>query len=159
KFPVLFLALADGRLNVSGLVMLARHLTLGNVGELLAAASRKTNEEIARLLAERFPRPDLPERLVAMAALPVAPAGLQDSARNPDALFSAVSSPAPTPEDSVRNPLTTLPPSLSPLHDSPGSPVWSTPRGRVTPLSPRKFGFQFTGDQETHDLYEQFRGL
>ena len=61
KLPVLFIALADGRLNLSGLVMLARHLTLGNVGELLEAARGKTNEEIAQLIAERFPRPDLPD--------------------------------------------------------------------------------------------------
>src|SRR5258705_7516861 len=64
KLPVLFIALADGRLNLSGLVMLARHLTLSNVGELLEAARHKTNEEIAQRIAERFPRPYLPERLV-----------------------------------------------------------------------------------------------
>src|SRR5436190_19942710 len=58
KLPVLFMALADGRLNLTGVVMLARYLTLGNVAELLAAAGRKTNEEIAELIAERFPRPD-----------------------------------------------------------------------------------------------------
>jgi len=27
----------------------------------------------------------------------------------------------------------------------------------LTPLSPQKFGFQFTGDQETHEEYEKFR--
>lgn len=30
---------------------------------------------------------------------------------------------------------------------------------RVVPLAPRKFGFQFTGDQETHELYEDVRAL
>jgi 5-methylcytosine-specific restriction endonuclease McrA len=33
------------------------------------------------------------------------------------------------------------------------------PRARVVPLAPQKFGYQFTGDQETQDLYEQFRAL
>jgi hypothetical protein len=32
------------------------------------------------------------------------------------------------------------------------------PRARVVPLAPQKFGYQFTGDQETQDLYEQFSG-
>src|SRR5262249_25482131 len=32
-------------------------------------------------------------------------------------------------------------------------------RPRVVPLAPQRFGFQFTGDQETHDLYEQLRSL
>ena len=27
----------------------------------------------------------------------------------------------------------------------------------MTPLSPQRFGFQFTGDQETHEEYEKFR--
>src|SRR5438034_449104 len=137
--------------------MLARHLTLGNVGELLEAASHNTNEEIAQLIAERFPRPDLPERLVAIAPPRVTAAGAQHSVRNADALFDPTPPcPAPAPEHSVRNaggtPLPQVPP-----EDSPGNPPPPAPRGRMTPLSPQKFGFQFTGDQETHEEYEKFR--
>ena len=40
----------------------------------------------------------------------------------------------------------------------PGQGV-EAPRARVVPLAPQRFGFQFTGDQVTHDLYEQFRAL
>jgi hypothetical protein len=29
----------------------------------------------------------------------------------------------------------------------------------MIPLAPQKFGFQFTGDQETHDAYERVRNL
>src|SRR5258705_10270590 len=84
RFPVLFLALADGRLNLTGVVMLARHLRSGNVAELVEAASRKTNEEIAQLIAERFPRPDLPERIEAVALSPAPTGDAQHSARNAD---------------------------------------------------------------------------
>ncbi len=35
----------------------------------------------------------------------------------------------------------------------------STLRGRVAPLAPQHFGFQFTADQETRDLYEHVRAL
>jgi HNH endonuclease len=200
KLPVLFMALADGRLNLSGLVMLARHLTLGNVGELLEAARGKTNEEIAQLIAQRFPRPDLPERLVSIALPGVAAEGSQHSVRNAaarlgatppcptpapehsvrnadarlgatppcpapatepsvrnaDARFgTAPPCPAPAAEHSVRNAVGTPPPPAS-SQDSPGNPP-PPARGRMTPLSPGRFGFQFTGDQETHDEYEKFR--
>ena len=52
-------------------LMLAPHLTSGNVDELLAAATHKSRFEIQQLLAERFPQPDLPERLQAIPAPPV----------------------------------------------------------------------------------------
>jgi hypothetical protein len=159
KLPVLFLALADGRLNLSGLVMLARHLRSGNVVELLASASHKTNEEIAQLIAERFPRPDLPERLETIAAPPMPAPGEVDSVRNADALFAtAQPCPGPAPEDSVRNVAATPPAPESPLHPS-GNAASLAPRGRMTPLAPERVAFQFTGDQETRELYEQFRAL
>jgi hypothetical protein len=109
RLPVLFDAVAEGALNLSGVVMLARYLRPGNVDELLAAATRKTNEEIAQLIAERFPRPDLPERLEAIAPPPVPSA--QHSARNADDMFS--SAPEPALEHSARNAPAT-PPALGP---------------------------------------------
>ena len=36
--------LADGRLHVSGVVLLSRHLTSENAGELLAAAAQQQRE-------------------------------------------------------------------------------------------------------------------
>ena len=35
----------------------------------------------------------------------------------------------------------------------------SAPRGRVTPLSPERYAFQCTFDQETHDLLQDVRAL
>ena len=139
--------------------VIERVLTLGNVGELLEAARGKTNEEIAQLIAERFPRPDLPERLVSIAPPESAAAGAQHSVRNADPLIGAAPPcPAPAPEHSVRNAVGTPLPQV-PLQDSPGNPPLPAPRGRMTPLSPQRFGFQFTGDQETHEEYEKFRAL
>ena len=51
RFPEIFPALADGRLNLSGVLILAPHLTPGNAAELLAAAAHKTNAAIEELLA------------------------------------------------------------------------------------------------------------
>lgn len=55
QFPVLFEALADGRLHLTGLGLLAPRLTAANVDELLALSSHKTKAEIEVILAERFP--------------------------------------------------------------------------------------------------------
>ena len=58
EFPVIFDALADGRLHLSGVTLLAPHLTAATVDELAAAATHQTKSEIELLLAERFPRND-----------------------------------------------------------------------------------------------------
>jgi hypothetical protein len=68
-------AVAEGRLHLTGVVLLAPHLTPENAGELLAAATHQTKAEIERLLAERFPRPDLPTRVEALAPFLTAEAG------------------------------------------------------------------------------------
>lgn len=53
--PALFDALANGRVHLTGLGLLAPHLTAGNVDDLLSEATHKTKSEIERLLARRFP--------------------------------------------------------------------------------------------------------
>ncbi|TMQ56810.1 MAG: hypothetical protein E6K72_04420 [Candidatus Eisenbacteria bacterium] len=63
QFPAIFAAVAEGRLHLSGVVTLAPRLTPENADELLEAATHKTRDEILHLLAERFPKPDLPARL------------------------------------------------------------------------------------------------
>src|SRR5438093_5724673 len=60
RFPVIFEAVATGRLTLSGVVLLAPYLIEATVEGLLAAAVHKTNAGIEQLLAERFPRSDLP---------------------------------------------------------------------------------------------------
>src|SRR6185436_11139591 len=70
RWPAIIAALADGRLNLSGLVMLSRtlkeHPYLGR--ELLNAIAGKTTAEIAEYLAARFPRPDFEPRIVAVGS-------------------------------------------------------------------------------------------
>ena len=59
RFPVIFSAVADGRLNLSGVVLLAPHLGEANADELLAAAAGRTRAGIEEWLARRFPRSEL----------------------------------------------------------------------------------------------------
>ena len=60
RFSLIFPMLADGRLHLSSVVLLAPHLGPDNADDLLAAAASKSKPELERLIAERFPRPDLP---------------------------------------------------------------------------------------------------
>ena len=54
KFPALLSAVAEGRLHLTGVCLLAPHLTVENAGELLEAATHKRKAEIEELLAQRF---------------------------------------------------------------------------------------------------------
>jgi len=55
EVPALFGAIAEGRLHLSGVILLASHLTPDNVDELIAAADRKSKAEIEMLIAARQP--------------------------------------------------------------------------------------------------------
>src|SRR5262245_48786435 len=57
RFPVIFDMVADGRLHLSGVVLLAAYLTEHTAQELLEAATHRTKLEIEQLLAERFRGP------------------------------------------------------------------------------------------------------
>jgi hypothetical protein len=58
RFPLLLERLAEGRLHLCGLVLLAPRLTEDNHSELIDAACGRSKRDIERLLATRFPRPD-----------------------------------------------------------------------------------------------------
>src|SRR6266851_2834598 len=60
RFPAIFDALADGRLNLTTVLLLAPHLTAETAEELLVASAGRTKDQIRLLLAERYPRPDVP---------------------------------------------------------------------------------------------------
>ena len=61
--PGVFEALESGRVHLTGLRLLAPHITPETVEGLLAAATHKTKEAIERILAERSPRVDVPARV------------------------------------------------------------------------------------------------
>ncbi|MGH7730873.1 MAG: hypothetical protein ACRENJ_06430 [Candidatus Eiseniibacteriota bacterium] len=68
RYPEIFTLLAGGRLQLSGIVLLAPYLMEGTAADLLAAACDKTNAEIERVLAARFPKPDVPTLVQPVAA-------------------------------------------------------------------------------------------
>src|SRR5438093_12259224 len=72
RFPAIFPAVADGRLSLTAVVLLAPYLIEATADELLAAAVHQTRAEIERLLAARFPKADLPTLVQSIpSAVPV----------------------------------------------------------------------------------------
>jgi len=137
RFPAIFEALAAGRLHLSAVVLLAPRLTEETADELLAAAAHKSRAEVEQLLAERFPRPDLPARVEALTPSPAPPFGLL-------AGESAESSAPGRMEGWVNS-------------SAPGR--METPRSKVTPLAPDRFALQATIDGSTHENLEYARAL
>jgi 5-methylcytosine-specific restriction endonuclease McrA len=77
QFPALFAAVAEGRLYLAAVCLLAPHLTSENVERLVEVATHRRKAEIEELLARLFPRPGLPAMLRAVPAL-VPPAHVGD---------------------------------------------------------------------------------
>jgi len=132
QFPAIFDAVADGRLHLTAVVFLAPHLTPGNADELMAASTHKTKAEIEWLLAERFPQPDLPERIGVLSASPALTLSAeQDSGHVQE-----------------------LPRSLVP------EPVaCAAPRPKLTPLSAERFGLQFSIERGTREKLRYAQAL
>jgi len=57
RFPVLFEAIADGRLHLAAVNLLEPHLTEETVDALVTAATHKTEAEVDKLLSKRVRRP------------------------------------------------------------------------------------------------------
>src|SRR5215831_2839362 len=58
EFPELFAALADGRLHLSAICLLAPYIEVGNAAELIVAATHRGKAEIKDWLDRRFPAPE-----------------------------------------------------------------------------------------------------
>ena len=148
RFPGVFAGIADGSLTLSAVVLLAPHLTQGTAQGLLAAAAGKTNAQVQQILAERFPQPNLPTRVVAIespAQLAVRPVvESADLTPRPIALSVDVSTTAEGP----REPATPV---------QPTAPGISWPK--VAPLSPQGYAVQFTMSEGMHEKLERAKNL
>ncbi|HET7226655.1 MAG TPA: HNH endonuclease, partial [Candidatus Eisenbacteria bacterium] len=140
-FPQFLDALAQGRIHLSGLCVLAAHLRPHNADQLLAAATHKTRSEIEQLVAERFPRTE------AMALIiPVAAPSLATCQHAPGHVGPEPSEHAPGHVDPA------------PSEHAPGHVPAPTP-ARVTPIAAQRFVIQVTVSQQTHGKLEHLRAL
>ena len=154
RHPALLKMLDDGRLHLSGLAMLAPHLTNSNCEDLLARATHKTKGEIQKLVAEIAPKPDVAPSIRKLPALcerqkknGQKPPKREGSERaNEDATSSAQgasSGKSPSPNE-------TSPKPERQTQDKP--PV-------VEPLAPSRYKIQFTANEEFHDKIERLAAL
>jgi 5-methylcytosine-specific restriction endonuclease McrA len=129
--PMLLAMLADGRLHLSGIAKLAPHLTLENRDELLRRACHRSKREIELVLAELFPRPDVP---TLVRKLPE----------------RRKSSPAQT---------ALAEPRLRPDGAEPPKVPAPAPVFLVEPLAPARYKVQFTASAELQEKLERLRSL
>lgn len=95
RFPQLFAAIADGRLHVSGVALLAPHLTDDNVDALVVEATHRRKADLEVIVARLAPRPDAPDALRPLTSGPAKlalPDGDPAAAQTP---LAAESSPPP----------------------------------------------------------------
>jgi hypothetical protein len=89
RFPVLFQAVAEGRLHLTAVCLIAPHLTPANMDELLRAVEGRSRGEIQEWLATRFPQAASPPPLASIrpVALPAPKTAALD--RRPDMFESS----------------------------------------------------------------------
>jgi hypothetical protein len=144
---VIFDMVADGRLHLSGVVLLAAYLTEHTARELLALASHKTKLEIEKLLAERFPRPDLPALVQAIPQAAPTPPAQTIPAQPANELQLSPGTVAGTPELSRGT------------VQAPTIPSAERDRPTVKPLAPQRFALQVTIDEETYEALRYAQDL
>jgi len=127
--PAILQGIAERKYHVSTLVILIPFLTPENGDELLAAAANQSRKAIEWLLAEHFPRPDVPAHFQSVD--PPAELGLGGEVET---------SPNSPGEDRE---VEAFPEGQSPV---PGQ------KARMRPLSPGRVEWHMTVDQETQDL-------
>ena len=134
RFPSILSAIAEGRLSVSAVAVLAPYLREQDADALLSEAEGKTRAQIEALLASRFPQPDVPTLI---CALPSVSSDLPISdSRSPDSNCQELA-PGPIAVQAT------------------APPFWSEEK----PLAPGRYVVRFTIDQQAHDLLEAAKAL
>jgi 5-methylcytosine-specific restriction endonuclease McrA len=71
RFPDLLGRIERGELTLSTVVLIDEHLTEACYDDLVGAVAGKSKREVQELLARRAPKPDVPERIVALTSEPL----------------------------------------------------------------------------------------
>jgi hypothetical protein len=134
----------------TGLFLLSNHLTPNNASELLSTARGKSCKEITRQIAEHFPKPDVPERVVEITE-PAPSLPLTPPPSDPNAPAATCLEPGAAQSTDDAEPLRNPPPATTcpePAH-----------RDRIEPLSGKTYLIQFTASAELVDMIERAREL
>ena len=151
RFPAMLDALAEGRVHLTGLRLIAPHLTHENHAEVLARAAKKSKREIAELIASLAPKPAVEDSI---RKLPVA----HPAAAAPVSAPSPVPA-IPAPPALVTPPPSQLPPERRPVVAPPPSPLPPERRPVVAPLAEDAFRVQFTVSRAVKDKLREAQDL
>ncbi len=148
RYSVIFPALAEGRLSQTTILLLKPYLISHTAPSLIQDALGKSKRQVEKLLAEKFPQPDVPTLI--QSWMPPEP-------RSEPVLGMPVStSPAAALSINLVAPAQVVP-STTPAQPIPMVPL--APRSKLAPLSPDRNTLQVTIDDETVELLEQARDL
>jgi hypothetical protein len=137
-YPLIFELLEECAITLTGVRLLAPHLTAENHGVVLASARHKSRREIEELVAVLNPRPDSPmevRKLPASRSLPVPRLLAVPETESPQPAAPVA---APTPARSA---------------ETRTKPV------SVTPLAPERYRIQLTVSRQTHDKFRRAQTL
>ncbi len=166
KYPAVLTMLADGRLHLSGIAILAPHLTVENA-ETLQQAKHKSKRQIEELVAVLPPKDDVPtviRRLPERGRIDVSVQAQQAPAAHAHALWE---------HPTLALPLGPEPgPTVDPGHDSgfparqlrpdgvgSSSPTVPAPPAVVQPLAPARYKVQFTANASLHAKLSRLQAL
>jgi hypothetical protein len=130
RFPVLFDMLEEGSIHLTGIKLLAPHLTDENHRRVLESARFKSKLAIGEIVTRLHPLPDVPTSVVPILEFPVDPPPAQPAPSAPG------STPPSEPAVPPHAPAATPPP-------PPARPC------TLTPLSPQRYKLQVTISAET----------
>src|SRR5262245_6245171 len=141
RLPRVLDELRSGAIHLTGLFLLDRYLNDENAEELFTAARGTSRRELEKILAVRFPRPDVPSSIEALAkAATSARAGTSrtDAASGPSPWFTCPGADAST---------------------AGGGGLAGDCRSRVEPLSAERYRVEFTASATLREKIEQAREL
>jgi len=142
RFPRLLNALSTGDLTLSGVGLLAPHLTDENAEALIEDASGRSTREVERMIAALHAQPDIP---ASVRALPVAEHRSTD-ARTASGLFGGEVSTNSREQRVDLKPIaaTNTPPATRPI---------------LAPISPKRYLLKITVTEDTYLKLERLRAL
>jgi hypothetical protein len=144
--PLLFDALADGRISMSTIFQLSHHLRVAPAAELVAGVAHLSRAQAEVWLAKRFERPPLPTKIESVSS---------DHRRTPlddgstMGLFDESHS-GEHPPGGV---------ALANSHESSERKEPLPARAQVIPCREERVAYQFTVDRSTHELFLKARDL
>ena len=152
RYPSALELIVSGRLNLTTIRLLAPHLTRVNHAELFAAAAGMRKRQVQKLVAERFPKPDVPSSVRRVPAPGHAAAPMTGGVRTADSLKPLAAGPEhPARETGVV--------SASGGNGAAGALVAAPRPAVVEPLSSDRYRFTFTAGTRAYEKLELAKDL